>query len=223
MKDKEKQNWGIIISTLSIFLISSSQGAILSYYDFEAGTLSATSVDSGFNSGDVSDGTGAPDGGTNFAYSNAGMMNGNYGLTTGVTFDDTYTTYYNSTFTTGRANSTSTVTYENITFDTWAHNTSWDISVSYTDGGSNSGTLNFSMVAGDVETITFDFADFTTTSDVDWTFSALMTSGTVNAGRFDDITLNGTVNLDAVPEPSSLALFSLGTFALIARRSRFLS
>ena len=200
--------------------LSAAQGAILTSYDFEGNTFGATTVDSGFVSGDISDGTGTADGGTNFIYANAGLMNGSYGLTSGVTSDTTYSIPYISTFTTGRASSTSTVTYENMTFDTWAHNTSWDITVSYTDGGVNTGSYDFSLASGATESVTFDFDDFTTTSDVTWTFSSVMTSGSINASRFDDITLNGTVNLDVVPEPSSAVLLSLGAFGLLVRRKR---
>jgi len=75
-----------------------------------------------------------------------------------------------------------------------------------TTSGAQAVTTSYTLLEG--ESITFGFA-FADTAD-----------SATRIHLIDNFVLNGTVNLDTIPEPSSCALIGLGALSLLSRRKR---
>ena len=191
----------LIKTTLSAFLLSISNGAVLTNFDFENEDLVAASA-TGITSSDLSG-----------AATQSNLMNGSFGAFTAAGTTVSFTSGASSS-------STDTVTYESLSIADFAWNSEWDVTLSYTDGASETGSFNYTIAANSTNSTTFDFADFTTANTVTWSIVATNVTGNTNVYRFDDVAVNGTVNVDAIPEPTSAALLGLGGLALFVRRKR---
>ena len=114
-----------------------------------------------------------------------------------------------------------TVTYEQLSFFTNQFGTSsrLDVSYNYTSTSETFLLTGFTPVENNasVQLETINFADFTTTETVTWTFYMYGATDHRYGTRFDDITLTATV----IPEPSSIAMMGLMGVALLLNRRLF--
>lgn len=103
-----------------------------------------------------------------------------------------------------------TVDYKLLTFYTDQYGTSGRLDISYTIGETETFILqNYAMPGGNVPVAlkTVDFADFSSTNDVVWTFYLYGASAANYGARFDDITLYGAS--DAVAKESANAFYRI--------------
>ncbi|MDF7824754.1 sialate O-acetylesterase [Pontiellaceae bacterium B12227] len=104
-----------------------------------------------------------------------------------------------------------TVNYESISFYADQHASGAKVDVSYTVGGSETFVLQSYEPVGanaSVALVEVDFANFSSTNDVVWTFYLYGAPGTANGTRFDDITLRGAAT---APPSSVIALYDAET------------
>jgi len=138
--------------------------------------------------------------------------------------------YFEFSFTVAGLATGETLTLDSFTYDygTLSGQSAFTRSVESDLGGSlasfysASGNSDGAFTANDTLLSTaFSAAERTLENGDTVTFRMQFTNGTSSGSRYhliDDLTLTGTVN--AVPEPSAVALLGLGGLALIARRKR---
>jgi len=184
-------------ASIAVLFTATASAATLATYDFDSNTTDASSTDPGVTASSIS----------------AGLQTSFFNGTSGGNVPGT-----SSNFTTGLGAGTGSITYESLSLEDWAWNSDWDITISYTDGGSNVGSYDYSISSGSNNLQSIDIADFTSSNTVTWTITTTNLTANTNVYRFDDLTLTGTVN--PIPEPTSAALLGLGGIALISRRKR---
>lgn len=97
------------------------------------------------------------------------------------------------------------VDYKSLSFYSDQYGSSGKLDISYAVGATETFVLqNYTMPVGNVpvELKTVDFADFSSTNDVAWTFYLYGAAGSTHGNQFDDITLYGSIDAD-VDEPAA--------------------
>jgi len=206
-----------IINTITLLSLASalnSNAAILANMD---GT--ATGTTSSYLNVSVGGTYGTLGGGTDHNY---------YALTPTTANDGAPSTSVSNTitFTATGLSATESITLNDIEFayGLYAMAAGYDAAMNlYVDSGSGYGsaiasggvgntgvkTATTSYTLNNGDSLTFGFA-----------FSDTAGGTTGRAHLIDDFVLNGTVNLDTVPEPTSAGLLGIGGLALLARRKR---
>jgi hypothetical protein len=133
--------------------------------------------------------------------------------------------YFSFTVTPGAGYET---TYDSVSLFTGVNgnNDQYNVDIRAWDGSTETslGLVNRTPTGGTNLPIvkdTFDFANFTSASAVEFRLYGYNVSSAAGGVRYDDIIINGTTTA-AIPEPSSAMLFGFGALALaeIARRRK---
>ena len=202
-------------STVAIYDFDGPNG------NFNTTAFDSRDVDPSTSASSLSQSGGLTGGGANtfiqatnnaFNTSNSGPA----GLNVAGANDSTPTDYFS--FITGPEAGAASVTYEDLSFFANTYGGSASVSLRMVDGTGPEVSLAEALAVpggnADVELFSIDFLDFTSSNLVEWRLYPYGTSDFIHGVRFDDILLHGTANMQAVPEPSTFALATLGLMGL---------